>query len=642
MRIATLLFFVLVLTASAQIVQFSGALIVGCSAGVLDTFAASPGSWTVGYSLRKVRAAYGGSALQLQRTSDNTTQDVGFGSNCSPDTAVPTSFCSTTSLAVTTSSARVAFPSGTTIGVTNTSANQAYYKAGNSSVTAATSDTFLPPGGTVSVTVGANTHVAGITNNGSSAFSLTNCRVRTFYDQVNANNQVQTTQGNQPFYRAVCSINSLPCLAWCSTCGMSAADNASYKTDKIHAFAIHQFGLDTFAVGNAKQLIGYPFNTSSDALAQRWGLLNESLPDVLNIQLNASSTQFLNGAGFGAIYRNNLYQYEVLTSDGLIRFFNVQFLGVGAGTTLTYPNAVGLYYGMDAVGGSNNYGSGAEVLIASDTQTASVSISSNQAAYWGVTAPNTSQSTADGFTYTAKYIGTFAPTGSYEVVNGRNFATESAGSSYSLWAANNVKTSGTTSLGDMYRFEVRQWDNWDGTNRSELSGTPAMSLDTIYYLSYCFQVESGSDVVSTIVDGGQAAWNIPGQAHGVSGSIAAPFFFSLSGNKFSVIKDNVNVYNSASNFVTFGTWIDIFVKVRKSTAGATDMFDVYFNGLLVYTCSGACFNTNTGTLYWKYGIYRGDVGNIVGTQTFRYANMQLTTTDISAQIAAPLDHPTHN
>jgi hypothetical protein len=53
------------------------------------------GNGTAAYSLRKLRAAYAGSAIRVRRLSDNTEQDIGFVSNVL-DTASLLTFCSAT------------------------------------------------------------------------------------------------------------------------------------------------------------------------------------------------------------------------------------------------------------------------------------------------------------------------------------------------------------------------------------------------------------------------------------------------------------------------------------------------------------------------------------------------------------------
>jgi hypothetical protein len=63
------------------------------TANVLDLISANP---KAAYSSRKLRAAYGGSALQVWRASDGHTQDIGFGADCSLDTTALLAFCAGT------------------------------------------------------------------------------------------------------------------------------------------------------------------------------------------------------------------------------------------------------------------------------------------------------------------------------------------------------------------------------------------------------------------------------------------------------------------------------------------------------------------------------------------------------------------
>jgi hypothetical protein len=77
-----------------------GAFTPAVSAGglLLDTGIASAVN---GYSLRKLRAAYGGSAIRIRRSSDNTEQDIGFSGN-NLDTAAISSFVGANSAFVVT------------------------------------------------------------------------------------------------------------------------------------------------------------------------------------------------------------------------------------------------------------------------------------------------------------------------------------------------------------------------------------------------------------------------------------------------------------------------------------------------------------------------------------------------------------
>ncbi len=63
------------------------------TANVLDSLSASA---SAAYSVRKLRAAYAGSALRVYRDSDATQHDVGFDSNCYLDTADMLTFCAAT------------------------------------------------------------------------------------------------------------------------------------------------------------------------------------------------------------------------------------------------------------------------------------------------------------------------------------------------------------------------------------------------------------------------------------------------------------------------------------------------------------------------------------------------------------------
>lgn len=65
--------------------------------GLLDEYSGAAAA----YSLRKLRTAYTGSAIEVRRASDNTTQDIGFVNN-ELDTSTLATFCSGTDGFVTT------------------------------------------------------------------------------------------------------------------------------------------------------------------------------------------------------------------------------------------------------------------------------------------------------------------------------------------------------------------------------------------------------------------------------------------------------------------------------------------------------------------------------------------------------------
>lgn len=658
----------------------------GCASGALDTVAALPGSYTFGVSFRKLKSS-ATNAAQLQRTSDNATQIVGF-TGCNFDTTTAGSFCGTASLAISTTSARVSLPSGSSVFVYNSDINGAvaYVALGNSTVTAtAGSGTKIPAQSGLWVTTSSNTFLAGIVytiNNltgvgGSNTLKITNCGIATLYDQVSTNNAVQATQANQFGYFADAS-NGKPGAVCGSnlsagTARMTVPDSATYKTTVVHSFQTGIVSWSTYTNTTQKSFINYPQASGSDAYNVRWGLTFGPNGDQVNFGTN--NAPFVgNIEGFGEGFRTIPATYDVSTANAVVRQNSGQFFTGGSSATITYPNAVGLVIGGTASGvGCGNMVIN-EIVLASATQTTPAMLVSNTTTYWGITNPATTSSTADGFTYNVDLWGGFAPSPpgpGYYTINGNQYASEGTWNQRSIWQANNVKTSGTTSLGDMWRFEIKSsdeaWINITGM-RQELDGSAGlnMNLDQIYYISYTFQLESGSGTTSQGTSFPGAQWNIPGQAHGTTPGakdVAAPFYFQVMDNTLTVIQDNVGnpsctpdvncqtaAFTSATNFVQPGTWIQVLVKVRKSTTGTTDIFQAYVGtaGVTptpqVVNCTGACFWNDTGKLYWKIGLYRGPfepVNDVPWTEVWRYGNLQVTTTDISAQIATPLDPPTH-
>jgi len=64
--------------------------------GLLDTY----GGAAAAYSVRRLSSSYTGSLIQVERASDNTTQDIGYDSNGDLDTAAIATFCSGTTCGV--------------------------------------------------------------------------------------------------------------------------------------------------------------------------------------------------------------------------------------------------------------------------------------------------------------------------------------------------------------------------------------------------------------------------------------------------------------------------------------------------------------------------------------------------------------
>lgn len=655
-----------------------------CSSSILDTSTASPGAWTVALSFRKLRAAYAGSAIQLQRSSDSATQDIGF-NGCDPDTVGPASFCSFATLtAGTTSSARVAYPTGSVIHVFNKGPSPVTYASGNGTVTASPSSSstnYLMFGEGVNITVGANTNLAAIVGTGyglngtagSATLSLTNCGVSKIYDQgANTNDIAQATLAKQLGYVPASVTGNKPVASGCLSCVLIAADSATYKTSVVETFTVMTFGQDTVSAGFNYGGVIYPSTGTSAASVSRWGLINWASPDILTPAINGSNSSTFEG--FGNIWRGqNLTQFDYSTG-GITRWNGgTQFFSAGSGTP-TYPNAVGLYVMGDAAG-NGTPGMFAEALVASGTQTARNTVSANQVSYWGITT-GTAASIAltnplsDGWNWNQIQLGGFAPSppgvGAI-TVNGNGYNSEGAWNNYSQWQATNGATSGSPAqLGDNWRFEINGLaDQWDGTFRSELDGAGGAAQfanGVTYWVAYAVLVEPGTAYNSS--------WNINGQMHLDEGTAVCCVFNTMS-NTNSGCTDcwTIFTYNSSSGSQTSNTssfsfsrnrWYHFVYQVNVSTSGTADTFNVWLDtvteGTMVQIAShtgATLFGGNTANqhTYWKYGVYR-ETGANLPTFAIRYGNMQVCSSgadctskygvsDLSALETTPLADPAH-
>jgi hypothetical protein len=682
------LFFALALIglppADAQIIQFSGATVAtACSSGVIDAFPASPGAYTVAYTLRQSRAAYAGKAVQLQRSSDSTTLDIGFGSGCNPDTTSSAAFCSTATLTVgTTSSTRVAFPAGSVIHAFNQGPSGIFWAAGSSSVTATTASTALQSNQGVNITVGANTNIAALIGSGfgvnggsgSATLFLTNCGTSKVYDQSgNGLDAAQTTLADQLGYNPSCTSGGFPCLFGClSGCNLHVTDSATYKTATVETFTVMTFGEDITTSTTYYNGVGYPNTTSSNGSDFRWGLIDGGSPDIMTPIVN--SAPFTNNPeGFGGIWRGqNLTQYDYNASSSNISIRwngGTVFFNTASGATPTYPNAVGLYIMGDSAG-NGTPGIFVEALVASGTQTARNSVSANQVSFWSIGA-GTASSVAlsnplsDGFNWNQIQLGGFAPnppgSGAF-TVNGNAFNSESSWNNYTQWACTNCATSGGQ-LGDLYRFQVTFFDQWQGTSRSEVDGASGGAQFTngnTYWIAYAVYVEPGT-AYST-------SWNITGQMHAAgTAAVCCVFDVNLQNDQFVLATFNATTGSQngsptfTSSTITRGVWYHFVFNVTVSTAGNADVFKVWCDcnsagtmAQVVNTTGASLFGGNTSSTfsYWKYGNYRS-TGVVLPTFAIRYGNVQACSTgtdcttkygvsDLSALETTPLTNPAHN
>lgn len=635
--------------------------------------------------MRKLLAAYAGNGIQLQRSSDSTTLDIGF-NGCDPASTV---FCGTQTLAVgTTSSTRVAFPSGTVIHIFNEGPSGIFYVSGNGSVTATTSGTALAAGNGANITVGANTNIAAIIGTGyglngttgSATLFLTNCGASKVYDQSgNSNDLAQTTLANQLGYLpAGSTYNAQPLLFGCLVgCNLHAADSSSYKTTTINAFAVATFGTDITTSNYGYPIIGYPTTTNSSLDNFRWCITNTSSAGVMVACANGTANAN-QGQDFGGVWRiQNLTQYDMGMSNSAATLrwnggTNFPLNGSNDPVTITYPNAVGLYVMGDSAG-NGSPGVFAEALVASGTQTSRNSISANQVSYWNITAGVAasvalSNPLSDGWNFNAQQIGGFAanpPGPGALTINGNAYATESSWNNYTSWQATNGSTA-SGQLGDLFRFQITGlFDVWDGTNRSEVDGAGGaadINNGTAYWVAYAVLIEAGTPYTSQ--------WNINGQMH-AEGSANVCCVFNVMSNQ-NGSSDNWNIYtyntNSAATTtsltniasITRGTWYHFVFNVLVSTSGTGDTFKAWCDCVTPGTMAQVS-NQTSATLfggnavstisYWKYGIYR-QTGVPLPTFAVRFGNVQVCATgsdctskygvsDLSALATTPLANPAH-
>jgi hypothetical protein len=100
-NLLSFLLFVLLALAPGADAQIGGSSFIfagGLSCSYVPPLDANPGA--VAYGFRKLRTGYAGKAVQLQRSSDSATQDIGFTSSCNFDTSSATAFCAATTCSV--------------------------------------------------------------------------------------------------------------------------------------------------------------------------------------------------------------------------------------------------------------------------------------------------------------------------------------------------------------------------------------------------------------------------------------------------------------------------------------------------------------------------------------------------------------
>jgi len=248
------------------------------------------------------------------------------------------------------------------------------------------------------------------------------------------------------------------------------------------------------------------------------------------------------------------------------------------------------------------------------------------------------------------------------VVNGATYQKENdQNTTYALEQATNVASNGA--LGDVTRFEVHSGDvdPVTGSERSELdSGSYAtIPNNTDYYVSYALLIEPGDPIwFGYPIVSGHFDWCIFGQSHKSAANSDIDWYIQYNDNNnvantghYTIFSENYTAGNLSSRITTTqytsgiiprGVWTDFFFHARKSSNGTSDILQAWINGVQVVNASGSLFTPGdglSGNTYWKFGNYRGDPGNNKPVTACQWANMEYTTTDITARITSPKPHP---
>ncbi len=466
--------------------------------------------------------------------------------------------------------------------------------------------------------------------------AATTCGISVVYDQSGAGcgNAVQTEAGRQ--FQLVLSgaADGKPVMRGSSVSGLRVPDCAAYKTPAVDVFVVARIGSRNGGPGfRGGTIIGYPRTPASDVMDFAWGV--SASGHALQFQVYVANTGYNNNTsnpdGLAAIYRNRLFQYEFSTARQDIRYNTKVFMPANPAVSISYPNAVGLVIGADAAGNNAIQGGDlGEIILYGAPQASRDEISAAQSAYWGISEPPPTVTTADGFVWAPVYRN------DWKVkfpVNGREYFSESAGDLWSMWRATNASA-------PLWRFEVRQGDadNITGNERSELDGaaSPSWPADTTVQISYAVLLEPGAPI--------QASWNVLGQYHYDKAAYPpASIGIGLMNDFWSIEKDGptgmVRAWRSSER-ITRNAWYDFFIEQRVSSSGRDDVLMVWINGTRVLNLSGPLFPHGRQPGYWKIGIYRGDV--VRETEIARYANLEIAdkaTTPIDSRITSPLPHP---
>lgn len=544
---------------------------------------------TAAYSLRKLRSAYAGSAVQLRRASDGALQNIGFTPNGNFDKASALSF----------------------IGASSATVQKWYDQINSNDLSQSTlGNQFLFQIGVTPVSPGVTAAYPCIKSrpvgSGPSfmqapdAAAYKTSVVNTYVCTRMSVNQGSTDWGVVVGYPRTTTAAALGGFVW-------------------------QLGTNRSTLAVQSFISGSGFGNNS---SNPFGLAKAYYDYACVYEYNSTNN--------GVYYNGNVFNTDV---GATLSYPNATGLCIGAPPNLA----------TNGVASDTEY---MEIIVfGADKSSSRSTLTSNLMSYFGCATPPASVSTyytgraSDGFVWAPQYNfpGWSSPVQAMLPVSSKNFFPESVGDYYSQWKCTNINN-GTA----MWRFEVHSNDLPEYVSstgeRSELDDADGgWTGGQTIHMSYAMYVESPGFSPTT-------SWNAHGQYHYESDNFPpASFYFNLFGNNLSLSPDTSDGNPTLTVPITPDTWYDIFIIHKLAATGTgTDRLTIYVNGTKVVDNSALTFtqaraNSNAGKGYWKVGIYRGDVG-ISTVEAVRYANLEVTNsavTDISARILSPLAHPTH-
>jgi hypothetical protein len=239
--------------------------------GLLDKY---PNA-VAGYSLRKLRAAYTGSAIRVRRSSDNTSQDIGFDANGNLDTASMLSF----------------------VGAANGFVSIWYDQSGNGyNLTQATSaiQPRIVNAGVIDILNGK----AGLYNSSSSVTSP---------NRMSANFGTTLSQPNTMFILGSSNFVNGGGTIIDGIVNGSRNSLAALDATKLYIFAGSLVQLNYVANSNTQRLLYGKFSTTSSAIA-----VNNGTAATGNVGVQPLTGIIINAAYTNAVGSTLNYQQEII------------------------------------------------------------------------------------------------------------------------------------------------------------------------------------------------------------------------------------------------------------------------------------------------------------------------------------------